>query len=225
MSEVEERWQRETEPMRIWELEVGDVISMRIETGDPVRPSKQVEGTVSRILGQGNGEEFILKPEEARIEVNKKIYKVARIETFNIQSKNSRKPRQKTPERKRVQHPAPDANGHPRDEYDSSDEHEEGDDDWPKEEEEQTRSPTTGRPAGQQQSPSRNRHGRSQSKSVSQSEASDPEMRHHGRLMKKARDLKIKNRLKEIDGRTTEGKVEFKEVWKQVASQDLMRNR
>ena len=40
--------------------------------------------------------------------------------------------------------------------------------------------------------------------------------------MMKARDLKIEDRLTKIDERTKKGKVDFKEVWKQVASQDLM---
>ena len=128
-----------------------------------MRPVTKIEGTVGRIL----------KWEKARIKVNRKFYKAARIKTFSIQDQSIHKPCQNPLEiqvKKKVQHPTgQDARyRHPRDDYDSSNEREEEDDDWPNEGAEQTHPPTLERSEGPRQLPSRDRHGRSQSKPVSQ---------------------------------------------------------
>ena len=235
--EVRKEWINKTNIMGVWEVRLNDAVSVTIETGDSFKPTKKVEGIVTQFQSQSMSKQFIVTSEKANIKVGKKTYKVDQIESFENNSAattrsttatrdTSRKNERKVDFEQGIPDTHPrDASNNSTDEGDSSQEDSDGrpGNEWGK-----GRSSSRNREQSSRDYESyrngrdNDRRDRSQSKSESQAGASQPDLKSYSRLMRKARELKIKERLKAIDPRTEEGKIEFKDIWKQVASQDLM---
>ena len=222
--DVREEWINKTNVMGVWEVELNETVSMTIETGDSIRPTRNVQGIVTWFESQSMSNQFIITSEFAKIKVGRRIYKVDHIESFDKvhlpETNAGRKDARRVDFEKGTHDTHPrDASNNSTDDNSSNDDSDDQHQDWTKDRSSSRNSGTDRHRVGVGRDSPRDR---SRSKSESQSGASQPDLKSHARLMKKTRELKIKDNLKKVDPRTEKGKLEFKEIWKQVASQDLM---